>query len=285
MSEKLKVAGIQVAATNDVEKNLKRALDSAELAVENGAQIVCFSQLFCQPWFLSEISHEAFKMAQPLSGHIITEVRKRAKKWNAHVIAPIFEDSGKGVYYNSAVVVDFDGNVAGVYRKVHLPQVPGWEEKSYFAPGNMGFPVFHARGVTFGVQICWDNFFPEGARTLALSGAKLIFAPTSNTGANEDLWQMSIRQNAFANGCYVVRVNRLGGEGDQIFSGGSFCTAPTGDLLEDPMGEVEGISLWTVDTAAVDYVRREWPFLRDRRPRQYLKLAGLKLVKEPEDDE
>ena len=284
MTEKLKVAGIQVAATEDIQHNLERALETAELAVENGAKIICFPELFTLPWFPSRIGKEALDLAETLSGPIITTARKKAKQWKVCLIVPIFEDSEKGSYYNSAVVVNDQGDVEGVYRKMHVPNIPGWEEKSYFAPGNLGFPVFRAMGIPFGIQICWDNFFPEGARCLALSGAKLIFAPTANTSSNNDLWQQAICNNAFVNGCYTVRVNRVGKEGEQAFSGGSFCAAPTGDLLEEPMGEVEGLGLWPIDTQAVDFVRREWPFMRDRRPRQYLKLAGLKIVRDPKDD-
>lgn len=282
MATKIKVAGVQVAATADVKHNLERALETAEMAVENGARIICFAEMFCLPWFPSKIDKKAFALAQPLSGELITETRKRAKKWNTALIVPFFEDAQNGTYFNSTAVIDETGDILGVYRKMHIPQVPGWEEKSYFAPGSNGFPVFSTKGITFGIQICWDNFFPEGARILALSGAKLIFAPTANTASNEDLWQQAIRNNAFTNGCYVMRVNRVGKEEEHVFAGGSFCAAPTGDLLEDPMGEVEGLNLWPIDLGAVDFVRREWPFLRDRRPSQYLKLAGVKIVKTTE---
>lgn len=285
MTKKLKVAGIQVAATDDVKHNMDRAMETAEMAIENGAGIICFSELFTLPWFPTKIDKDAFRFAQPLSGELITEARKRAKKWNAALIVPFFEDAQNGIYYNSATVIDDSGEILGVYRKMHVPQVPGWEEKSYFASGNNGFPVFSAKGITFGVQICWDNFFPEGARILALAGAKLVFAPTANTASNEDLWQQAIRNNSFTNGCYAVRVNRVGKEEEHSFAGGSFCAAPTGDLLEEPMGPVEGLNLWPIDLQAVDFVRREWPFLRDRRPYQYLKLAGVKIVKTQEQKE
>lgn len=285
MTEKIKVAGVQVASTQDVQHNLERAMESAEIAVENGAKIICFPELFTLPWFPVSIDNQAFELAEPLSGPTVTQARKAAKKWGVHLIVPLFEDTGNGVYYNSTVVLNAQGDVDGLYRKVHVPHIPGWEEKSYFAPGNMGFPVFKALGLTFGIQICWDNFFPEGTRALALAGAKLIFCPTANTAANTDLWQQAICNNAFVNGCYVVRVNRVGTDGDHQFAGASFCAAPTGDLLEEPMGEVEGVGLWTIDLQAVDFVRREWPFLRDRRPGQYLKLAGLKVVKTPKEEQ
>lgn len=283
MSNKLKVAAVQVASSEDFDHNLERAFETADLAVENGAKIICFPELFSLQWFAGTIDKAPFEYAQPLSGALITEARKQAKVWKTCLIIPFFEDSEKGAYYNSAAVIDQEGNVLGVYRKMHIPQVPGWEEKSYFTPGNLGFPTFKAFDLTFGIQISWDTFFPEGSRILALSGAKVIFTPTANSVDNNDIWQQSICNNAFTNGCYVVRVNRVGNEEKQSFSGGSFCAAPTGDLLEEPMGEVEGLGLWPVDTTAVDFVRREWPFFRDRRPRQYLKLAGLKMVKEKEE--
>ena len=279
MVERIKVAGIQTAATQDLQHNLERALEPAEIAVENGADIICFPELFTQQWFPVAIDNKAFELAEPLSGPTITTARKMARQWKVYLLIPFFEKSDKGAYYNSVAVINDEGGVDGLYRKMHVPHLPGWEEKTYFAPGNLGFPVFAVKGVTFGIQICWDNFFPEGTRSLALSGAKLIFAPTANTDANTDIWQQAICNNAFVNGCYVVRVNRVGEEGIHHFSGGSFCAAPTGDLLEEPMGEVEGVGLWPIDLKAIDFIRREWPFFRDRRPRQYLKVAGVKIVK------
>jgi len=283
MAKKIKVAAVQTISGNDMDHNLERAFETADLAVENGARIICFPELFTLPWFAGKIDKAPFERAQPISGKLIRDARKKAKSWKACLIIPFFEDSQKGAYYNSAAVIDDKGQVLGVYRKVHVPQVPGWEEKAYFAPGNLGFPVFKAFDITFGVQLSWDTFFPEGSRILALSGAKLIFTPTSNTNDNDDIWRQSMCNNAFTNGCYVVRVNRVGKDQDKTFAGGSFCAAPTGDLLEEPMGEVEGLGLWPFDSQAVDFVRREWPFFRDRRPRQYLKLAGLKMVKEKDE--
>jgi N-carbamoylputrescine amidase len=284
MTEKIKVAGVQVEATSDLTRNVNRSLEAAAIAVENGAKIICLPELFSLPWFADKIDKTAFENAQPIDGPVIEQCKSQAKDWGVYLIAPIFEKAKDGKFYNTAVVIDDSGEIAGLYRKMHIPQVPGWEERAYFSHGDSGFPVFEAFGVPFGVQISWDAFFPEGARALALAGAKLIFVPTANTNANDDLWQMAVRNNAFVNGCYCVRVNRVGEQDDQRFAGGSFCAAPTGDLLEAPMGEVEGLGLWTIDPEAVDYVRREWPFLRDRRPDQYASLTEQKPEAEKSDE-
>jgi N-carbamoylputrescine amidase len=273
MSEKFKVAAVQVATTDDRERNLARAWDMAELAAENGASILCYPELFHLPWFPATIDKKAFELAEPLTGPTVVAARETAKKLKVQMVFTLFEQAENDRFFNTALVINPEGEIDGLYRKMHIPQHPGWEEKTYFSPGDRGFVTFETNGLTFGVQICWDNFFPEGSRLLALSGAKLIFAPTGNSTSNEDLWRQSICNNAFVNGCYVVRVNRLSPEDEGPFSGGSFCAAPTGDLLEDPMGQIEGVGLYTIEPKALDFVRREWPFLRDRRPGQYEKLA------------
>ncbi|MCZ7583571.1 MAG: hypothetical protein M5R36_09695 [Deltaproteobacteria bacterium] len=188
---------------------------------------------------------------------------------------------GHGLYHDAVAAIDENGETAGFYRAVHLPQIPGWEGKFYFAPGDE-YPLFRLAGMPVGFLICWDAFFPEAFRSLALKGARAVVVLTSASGENEDLWQRSLSAQAFFNGLYVIRVNRVGEEEQTAFSGRSFAAAPTGDLLGDPMGDVEGVAFFDIDRRAVELTRREFPFLKDRRPRTYLDIAGLSIKPESE---
>jgi N-carbamoylputrescine amidase len=167
------------------------------------------------------------------------------------------------------VIIDAGGAILGSYRKSHVPQIPLWEERFYFAPGNHGFPIFETRFGVIGVQICWDNFFPEGSRILALKGAQIIFSPTAAAFASQKRWETVITANAITNGVYIFRVNRVGKEEKQDFYGMSFCVSPEGELLGPPTGMKEGIALIDIDLKQIQKVRKEWPFSKDRRPEVY----------------
>jgi N-carbamoylputrescine amidase len=175
-------------------------------------------------------------------------------------------------------VIDSTGQILGVYRKVHIPQIPLWEEKSYFAPGNTGFPVFETAYGRIGVQICWDNFFPEGTRCLALRGAQIVFSPTAAAFASQERWQTMISANAMANGLFIMRVNRVGSEEKQDFYGKSFCVGPEGALLGSPSGMKEGILFADIDFQRINRYRQEYPFLGDRRPDTYGEIADPALT-------
>jgi N-carbamoylputrescine amidase len=162
-----------------------------------------------------------------------------------------------------------DGKLLGKYRKVHVPEIPLWEEKFYFRPGDLGFPVFESQGLRFGVQLCWDNLFPEGTRLLALGGAELVFAPNAAAFASTRKWETVLAANAIVNNIYVFRVNRVGREESQDFYGRSCCFDPEGDFLMPPSGLHDGVILAEIDPMAVRAVRAEWNFLRDRRPEAY----------------
>ena len=200
-------------------------------------------------------------------------MQKVAKEHDVVLVCPIFEKGEENRFYNSAIVIDAGGEILGTYRKIHVPQIPLWEEKFYFSPGNHGLPVFQSKFATIGVQICWDNFFPEGSRILALKGAQIIFSPTAAAFASQKRWETVISSNAISNGVYIFRINRVGSEEKQDFYGRSFCISPEGDPIDKPTGMREGIALMEIDLKIIDQARKEWPFFKDRRPDCYKEIC------------
>ncbi|MBI5233917.1 MAG: acyltransferase [Deltaproteobacteria bacterium] len=274
MSERrLKIAGVQIAPRTDLEKSLKKAVSLVELSAERGAKIICLPQLFSLRWFANVIDQKNFERAETEDGPTISSMKKLARRLGVILIAPIFEKDDKG-YFNTAFVIGRDGLVIGKYRKVHVPQLPLWEERSYFSPGDMGFPVFTTPYGKLGIQLCWDVFFPEGARILALKGAQIIFAPTASAFFHSHKkWERAICSAAHANGVFIFRVNRVGAEERQEFYGRSFCAGPDGEFVERPCGKSEGIALVTIDLDDISSVRGDWVFLKDRRPSLYKELT------------
>ena len=270
----IRIAGIQMACGEIKEKNIERALKLITLAAERGAKIICLQELFHTHWFPKDINKESFALAEPYDGPTLEAMQPLAREKAVVLICPIFEKDGRDGFYNSATVIDAGGEILGVYRKVHIPQIPLWEERSYFAPGNRGFPVFQTVYGRVGVQICWDNFFPEGTRCLALKGAQIILSPTAAAFASQGRWQTMISANAMANGVFILRVNRVGSEEKQDFYGKSFCVGPEGELLGSPSGIKEGILFADVDFGAITRYRREYPFLSDRRPKIYKEISN-----------
>ena len=230
------------------------------------------------------MSSRHFSLAEEMEGPTIREMQKLAQTGEVVLICPIFEREGEN-YYNSAVVIDAGGKILGVYRKIHIPQIPLWEEKYYFSSGNLGFPVFQTKFATLGIQICWDNFFPEGSRILTLKGAQIIFSPTAAAFASQEKWRTVIAGNAMVNGVYILRVNRVGSEEKQDFYGRSFCVSPEGELLDRPTGMKEGILLVEIDLKTIDRIRKEWPFLKDRRPEAYREILNFGKRKEDDQEE
>ena len=215
-----------------------------------------------------------FSLAEKMDGLTIGTMRRLAKEHGVVLICPIFEIEDES-FYNSAIVIDADGDILGSYRKIHVPQIPLWEERYYFSSGNHGFPVFKTKFAPIGVQICWDNFFPEGSRILALKGAKILFSPTSAAFASQRKWETVISSNAIANGVYIFRVNRVGSEEKQDFYGRSFCVSPEGELLDKPTGMKDSIALIEIDLKNIDQARKEWPFFKDRRPDSYKEILHV----------
>lgn len=264
----MKIAGIQFVCSSDKDKNVEKALRILDVALEEGAQIICFQELFSTHWFPKNRDEKAFVLADDLESSVISIMQEKAVAAGVVLILPLFEKDGPK-YYNSTIVVDADGKIAGIYRKVHVPDIPLWEEKFYFSTGDLGFPVFRTQHGTIGVQISWDNLYPECARILALKGADIIFAPTACAFKSQNLWQTVVTGNAIANAVFVMRVNRVGSEEAQDFYGMSFCVGPEGELIGGPTGTSDGVLLAEADLSYLSEVRREWPIMKERRPDLY----------------
>lgn len=270
----VKLAGIQISCSESKERNIEKAIQFTQIAVDRGANIICFQELFATHWFPKEMSEEHFSFAETRDGPTVTRMQRLAEEKGVALICPIFEKEERA-FYNSAIVIDAGGEILGSYRKMHVPQIPLWEERYYFTPGDLEFPVFKTKFGVIGVQICWDNFFPEGSRILALKGAQIIFAPTAAAFASHQKWETVISSNAILNGVYIFRVNRVGSEEKQDFYGRSFCVSPEGELLDNPTGMRDGIAFVDIDLKDIERVRKEWPFFKDRRPEVYQEICKI----------
>jgi N-carbamoylputrescine amidase len=270
-----------MAIEKNSDQNLKRAILKIEEAAKAGAQAICLPELFTSQYFCQREDISAFDLAEPVPGPTTQAIGKVASNLGVVVIAPIFEKRAAGVYHNSAAIVDADGSIAGLYRKMHIPDDPAYYEKFYFTPGDLGFKAFTTHVGRIGTLICWDQWYPEGARITALLGATILFYPTAigwhphekeQFGtAQQDAWRTVQRGHAIANGLYVAAVNRVGHEvpaegGAGIeFWGSSFIADPQGVIIAEASADKEEILLGEVDLARIEDVRRNWPFLRDRR--------------------
>ena len=263
----MRIAGIQLHAGTDVEKNADRALEMAEVAAEKGAKVIGFPELCLTPWFPREESRDHFSLARGASDGLLDRFVASSLKRQTIIVLPFFESAG-GNYYNSAAVIDC-GKVLGVYRKVHVPDIPLYREQFYFSPGDTGFPVFDTSRGRIGVQICWDNLFPEGARVLALRGADIIIAPTAASQDRQMHWERAITANAFANNLFLFRVNRVGREEGISFYGRSFCADPWGEMVSELAGSREAIVLADIDQKDRESAGETWGFLRHRKPKDY----------------
>lgn len=265
----VRTAGIQLSSGADLERNLKKAAGLIELAAEEGAKIVTLPQLFNTRFFPSVIDRGSFSLAEEEGGRTIGFLKELALRRGVYIIASIFENCN-GSFFNTAFAIGPSGETAGKYRKVHVPQIPLWEERAYFKPGDLGFPVFDTPWAKVGVQICWDVFFPEGFRTLALKGAEVVFCPTASAFLHSrKAWERAISAAAHANGIFIFRVNRVGKEERQEFYGRSFCAGPDGDFVVKPCGASAGVVIADIDLSEIGRVRSEWVFLKDRRPEEY----------------
>jgi len=261
--------------------NLARALDGIADAARRGARIICLPELFRSRYFCQREDTAAFDLAESVPGPTTEAIAAAAREHNAAIIAPLFERRAPGVYHNSAAVIDADGRIAGLYRKMHIPDDPAYYEKFYFAPGDLGFQAFDTAHGRVGTLICWDQWYPEGARLTALQGAEVLFYPTaigwhpSEKAAlgerQREAWRTVQRAHAVANGVYVASVNRTGHEvppegGAGIeFWGSSFIADPQGVILAEAPADTEAVLVAEIDTAVMEDIRRNWPFLRDRR--------------------
>ena len=272
MKNDAKIAGIQIASHKDETETLGRASELIGVAAKEGASIACLPPLFSRRWFLSRIDRKNFSLSETLDGETVTKMREAAENEKIIVIAPIFEKDGDE-HYNTAVIICSDGSITGKYRKVHIPELPLWEEKSYFKPGN-DFPVFDTPFGKIGVLICWDIFFPEAFRMLALKCAEIVFAPTSSAFKHSSgKWERAIQAAAHANGIYILRTNKVGSDGELNFYGGSFCAGPDGEFVVKPAGASEGVVVATADRNIIKNIRSEWVFMKDRRPKLYKEIS------------
>jgi N-carbamoylputrescine amidase len=271
---------LQHACGADPKANLKKTLALTEQAAKRGAKIICTQELFRSQYFCQSEDHAYFDLAEKIPGPSTAAFQKLAKKYQVVIIASLFEKRASGLYHNTAVIIDADGSLLGIYRKMHIPDDPLFYEKFYFTPGDTGFRAWDTKYGKIGVLICWDQWYPEGARLTALQGAEILFYPTAigwhpkekaEYGVNQHgAWETIQRSHAVANGCYVASVNRIGleqpigGEGLE-FWGQSFVAGTSGQILAKASVDKEEILLVPLDLKKVDVTRTHWPFLRDRR--------------------
>lgn len=275
---------IQMQAACQPRLNLDQAVLNIRQAAAQGAQIICLQELFNAPYFCQREATEHFDLAEPIPGPTTTTLSKLAAELQVVLIAPIFEQRTQGLYHNSAVIFDADGRQLGVYRKMHIPDDPGYYEKFYFTPGDRGYLCFTTRYAKIGVLICWDQWFPEAARLIALGGAQIIFYPSAIgwhhdepdavARSQHNAWETIQRSHAIANGVYVAAVNRVGQEGEVTFWGASFVADPYGNVMARATHDEATVLLATCDLTAIDHMRQDWPFLRDRRIDTYAPLTA-----------
>ncbi len=258
---------MQLHAGPEIEKNAVRALEMAEVAAEKGAKIISFPELCLTPWFPREEKRDHFALARGSSDALLGPFIASSLKRQTVIVLPFFESSD-GMYFNSAAVIDC-GKVLGLYRKVHIPNLPLYREQFYFSQGTAHFPVFAPSRGRIGVQICWDNLFPEGSRILALRGADIIIAPTAASQDRQMHWERAIAANAFANNLFVFRVNRVGPEDGISFYGRSFCADPWGEMVSELAGSREAIVLADIDLREREAAGETWGFLKHRKPEEY----------------
>ena len=276
MADSVRVGLIQLTAEDTPAANVRKTLPRIEEAAAKGAQIIGLQEMFTTKYFCINQDPKHFDLAEPIeTGPTVTELAKAAKRLGVVIVAPLFEARGSEVYHNTAAVIDADGTVLGKYRKMHIPQDPGFEEKFYFTPGDLGFRTWKTAHGDIGVLICWDQWYPEAARLTALGGAQILFYPTAIGWlpeekaalgkAQHNAWETVQRGHGVANGCYVAATNRVGIEGRTQFWGQSFVSDPYGEIVARASVEKEEILLADCDLVKQREFRRIWPFFRDRR--------------------
>lgn len=274
---------VQSRGFSTKEESLARHLELIREAASRGAQIVCLQELFLTPYFCKREETALFDLAESIPGKTTEVLCVLAKELGVVVIASLFEKRGPGLYHNTAAIIDADGSYLGKYRKMHIPEDPGFNEKFYFTPGDLGYRVWDTKFGRIGVLICWDQWYPEAARLAALAGAEILFYPTAigwlksekaELGAAQHCaWETVQRGHAVANGCYLAAVNRVGIEEESEFWGQTFVANPYGEIVAKASADKEEVLISTVDLDLVENFRRIWPFFRDRRIDTYSDLA------------
>ena len=294
-AEKYKVGLVQMSCSPEPERNLEHAIDMVRDAAGRGAQVVCLPELFQTQYFCQREDATLFDLAEPIPGPTTVALSQVARHQGITLVASLFEKRAPGVYHNTAAIFDADGSLKGIYRKMHIPDDPLYYEKFYFTPGDLGYRAFETRSGKIGALVCWDQWYPEGARLTALQGATTLFYPTAigwhpsekeQYGvAQHDAWRTIQRAHAIANGVYVGVVNRVGHEtgnirGNEVkgagleFWGRSFLCDPFGQVIAEASDSKEEILVGEVDLARIEEVRRNWPFLRDRRIDTYAPITS-----------
>jgi len=286
----VRIALVQMVCREDPSLNLRRALEMIEDAAGQGAQVVCLPELFRNRYFCQTEDHAHFALAESVPGPTTEVLGEVAARLGVVVVGSVFERRAAGLYHNTACVLDADGELVGIYRKAHIPDDPLYYEKFYFTPGDTGFRSFPTRFGRIGVLVCWDQWFPEAARLAALGGAEILFYPTAigwHAAEKESLgstqfsaWQTVQRGHAIANGIFTASPNRCGVEDTLEFWGGSFVTAPTGEILAEASQDREEVLLADCRLDSIEETRQHWPFLRDRRVDRY---AGLLRLADDDD--
>jgi N-carbamoylputrescine amidase len=290
LADSYRVGLVQMQCGPEPEQNLEHAMEMVREAAGKGANVVCLPELFMTQYFCQREDHGLFDLAEPIPGPTTTRLSQLARQQGVVLIASLFEKRAPGIYHNTAAIFEKDGTLAGIYRKMHIPDDPLYYEKFYFTPGDLGFKALDTNVGKVGTLVCWDQWYPEGARLTALQGANVLFYPTAigwhpaekeEWGAAQyDAWRTIQRAHAIANGVYVAVVNRVGHEtgnirGNEVkgpgldFWGGSFIADPFGRVIAEGSHDKEEVLIGEVDLRKMEEIRRNWPFLRDRRIDSY----------------
>jgi N-carbamoylputrescine amidase len=280
---RVRVGLVQLSCGTDPAQNLARTLAAADDAAARGAQVICLQELFRSQYFCQVEDAARFDLAEPIPGPSTEALGKLAARRGAAIVASLFERRAEGLYHNTTAMLDESGAIAGLYRKMHIPDDPLYYEKFYFTPGDLGFRAFPLKHVRAGTLVCWDQWYPEAARLTALAGAQILFYPTAIgwqfdespevDRAQHDAWETIQRSHAIANGVFVVAVNRVGREDGIRFWGQSFVADPFGRVIARASSEREETLVVDCDLSLVEQTRRHWPFLRDRRIDAYADLT------------
>ena len=275
LPENLRIGLLQMSCSEDSDRNLTAATERIRELAQQGARLICLQEVFHLQYPCQSEDHDRFALAESIPGPVTGMMGRLASELQVVIVAPIFERRAAGLYHNSAAVIDADGSLLGVYRKMHIPDDPLYYEKFYFSPGDAGFRVFATRYGRVGVCICWDQWFPEAARLTALQGAQVLVYPTAIgwiPGEKETFgpsqfaaWQIMLRSHAIANGLYVAASNRVGVEAGIEFWGGSFVADPFGNVVAQGSQDSNEALIAECDLALIESARTHWPFFRDRR--------------------
>lgn len=281
--DQIKLGMVQMTCTGSKDQNLDKAIARIREAASKGARVIILQELFTSLYFCDVENYDNFDLAEVIPGPTTDTLSILAAELEVVIVASLFEKRSQGLYHNTTAVINADGAYLGKYRKMHIPDDPGFYEKFYFTPGDLGYKVFKTKFLTIGVLICWDQWYPEAARITALMGAELLVYPTAigwSTAQDEDTnkqqydaWQVMQRSHAIANGIHVAAVNRVGEENGIKFWGGSFIANPFGVILQQSSHKHEEIIIQEISLKKSDYFRVHWPFLRDRRIDSYSPLT------------